>query len=205
VRRRHIGVIVTTCAVLVAILLILAALETNDFVRIALPGYLTGIGTIGLAATTVWLIKREDDDRRTRDIQDAAAAELMKREQARHVRISLPGERGTVHEPGSDRGTAAYQAFLVNDSDDVISGVRVVFGITPADTVLATIDESPRSAARVMPGEQVVANVTYQLKFDPDTRQPVAHEVTSECNFIDAAGYRWARDADHVLTERPAS
>lgn len=58
-------------------LLILAAFERNDFMRVTLPGYLTGIGTLALAGTTVWLRHSEVEEHRL-DRSHAAAFALAR-------------------------------------------------------------------------------------------------------------------------------
>jgi hypothetical protein len=47
-------------ALVAAGLLILAGLAANDFTRIAVPGVLTGVGTLALASVTVWLSLRSE-------------------------------------------------------------------------------------------------------------------------------------------------
>jgi len=59
-------VVVVAVAMATAILLIaLAAFKPGDLTRVAIPGVLTGVGTLALAALTYALIRREDDDRRS--------------------------------------------------------------------------------------------------------------------------------------------
>jgi hypothetical protein len=81
-----IGSVVLAVTVVTVVLLVITAERDDDFWRLAVPTYLTGVGTLALAVLNVMLLRQEAADRKAladaqaqRDREDALREEPAKR------------------------------------------------------------------------------------------------------------------------------
>jgi hypothetical protein len=117
-----IGGVVLAVAVITVVLLVITAKKDDDFWRLAVPTYLTGVGTLALAVLNVMLLRQEAADREAlADAQTQRDRDDALRE-ARKV-ISLqppPGPRGLVG--------------VLNASTEPIVDVRLIWAGSEDDT-----------------------------------------------------------------------
>jgi hypothetical protein len=86
-RRWRAAVVVGCVAVSLGVLTAVRFWGKGDFWRVAVPGYLTGAGTLALAAVTFRLMQREAENRRQLELVRAEALEAEALREARKVVI----------------------------------------------------------------------------------------------------------------------
>ena len=164
-----------------------------------LPTWLTAVGTVGTLAVAVWVLKREQDDRRERDRQE-------RRQQARHVAVSEPASQGgsgaTMQGRSEHVMALKYTVTISNHSDETINSCRLrwVGALTdPPKDASGWIFDLAHDLGRVLPVDEVSRQQTVPVRMNADGALP--HTITSELLFTDSAGVRWLRDREHALRE----
>lgn len=186
----------------------------DEFWSIAVPGVLTGVGTLALAAVTVVLayqervrddgLRREDRKRADQRLEQARNQELVRarREQAESVAAWTPGRWRIPYSPiPRDRGIAVN---IVNPSQQLVYDVLVVQvfvqGAGPhrgEDWLRANLSNSSPAAFKALisvpPGRWAV-ELDYQ-------GQPPMGVIGIELGFTDRADSHWIRRASGQLEE----
>jgi hypothetical protein len=167
-----------------------------DFWGVALPGYLTGGGTLGLAWFTYRAVRESQSERRDR-------LEFEQRAQARRVNVDVPKRTATGSgAPGFLNCT--YVTDVHNDGPEPIMSVQVTLHIEPS-TALTDGDDGVRRSdpePRVMPGSNFGATAYVQIKHPPSAHIRSETEgvvAWAEVEFTDSADYVWRRSRDHLL------
>jgi hypothetical protein len=172
-------------------------LAVHDFWLVALPGWLTGVGTLGLAAVTFWLARREGSDRRR--LQSAEEDRIMaeRRAQAGSVTAWFAGQVNVPVGPPQSR------VAITNRSDEPVYNVVVflvfVQGAAPdtGEAAMATFEDHVWDYVRVLsvlpPGAWEILTVG---DWGGMQRFPGA-----ETGFTDKSGTHWIRRANGSLEE----
>ncbi|HXC78683.1 MAG TPA: hypothetical protein VNU19_16730 [Candidatus Acidoferrum sp.] len=161
-------------------LIILAALVPGDLTRIAIPGVLTGVGTLSLAGLTFALLTREDEDRRSTEealrhsATLATQASLQRRDQrARTLIIELRGQL-EVHRPSRYPSVAPVltpsgsEVRRNNDLADTLI-VRQELWVTAADGRPITVTPHGVEAVDLVAGsggEVTIPSIGASFRFD---------------------------------------
>lgn len=181
------------------------AFARGDFWDVALPGYVTGIGTLALAVVAYLTMVQEASDRRA--LQQAAAAERARADAAENrelVRLRARERRaqaqGVQVRPVENRGgTSREFRFAVrvdNNSADSIFALKVGFRVEPGSVIDNVRVQNPPE--RLVPGQCWDPLFVVRLNADSFGR-PLKAQMW--LIFSDAAGVRWVRDAQHRLAE----
>jgi hypothetical protein len=83
-----IGSVVLAVTVVTVVLLVITAKKDDDFWRLAVPTYLTGVGTLALAVLNVMLLRQEASDRKA---LGEAQAQRDRDDALREARKVIPG------------------------------------------------------------------------------------------------------------------
>jgi hypothetical protein len=165
--------------------------DMSDFWTVTVPSWGTAIGTVGLAAFTLAVVRGDQTDRRKRD-NDAL------RNQARRVRVTEPPRPEARQRP--DTAWDVWTEFsVINDSDDVISAITCTPHLDPWTEVLYPLAVEPGGGVtRLMPGESRDFQVSSVVRND---RGAISRHLafTVSVVFVDAAGFIWRRDEQHRL------
>jgi hypothetical protein len=129
-----IGSVVLAVIVLTVVLLVITANKADDFWRLAVPTYLTGVGTLALAALNFMLLRQEAADRKAltdaqaqRDIDDA-------RREARKVITTAEEVPGYVDHPVPTKVPSPHVAVRVlNAGTEPIVDVHLIAGASRED------------------------------------------------------------------------
>jgi hypothetical protein len=171
------------------------ARNATEFWPVAVPGVLTGVGTLALAAVTYSVLRGDQADRRAREERD-------RREQASLVHVGAPelfpwaevvGQRDGQ---GIQQQYAGWRVKIVNGSQYPVSVLTLHSRVAPdglvssAQTGLLT-----QRRNRLLPGESWTTEFNLQVRLEPPPT------VTANLAFVDAAGYRWKRDSAYRLTD----
>jgi hypothetical protein len=220
---RRLLVVIATCAIAFVIAFILTRASDeragDDFWSVAVPGVLTGFGTLGLAVVTVWLslTERRRDDRlraeQFRDVEDrvraSAAAEAVR--EARKVMTEIV----PVHQTGSSMAPWLDVVRIINAGSEPILDIEVICG--GVRTGLVAFNDRPAEwqtgsgeAARpyLMAGGSHTLNGTWVRAIPPADIQPdsVPFEVVNGLSnaerstldisiaWTDSSGRFWRRD-----------
>lgn len=175
-------------------------LGVHDFWYVALPGWLTGVGTLGLAAVTFWLARREGADRRRLQSAEVGRIEAERRAQAGSVAAWFAG-LVTVSTGEARQSRVA----LANRSDEpvynVVAFLVFVQGAAPhtGEAIMATFPDHVLDYLRVLsvlpPGAWEILTVG---DWGGMYRFPGA-----EIGFTDKSGTHWIRRATGSLEEIP--
>jgi hypothetical protein len=213
----------TAVAILIALILLYLAHHEKTgetFWSVAVPSVLTGVGTIFLAATTVWLAVREryrDDYLRELQRQDLetqaeaayehqraeshAAAERARRAQAEMVAVWIgahPVDHRLERLGAVLTGGGTVQALIVkNQSSLPVWDLRVqLVGVNDQDAAFHSL-----FGPVVPPGDQVAWVLRAQ---EIEQRLPGGLDlgnVRARVRFVDAAGVDWERTSWGLLTQ----
>ncbi|WBQ03231.1 hypothetical protein [Kribbella sp. CA-293567] len=159
-----------------------------------LASWLEALGTVATATIALYLLGREQVDRRNQ-------ARDRRAEQAAQVRLTAPvkgGGSGVKHSYFDKAATTT----VYNSSGDVVSEVIVEVRISTLDG--ASEQGLPRTVTKVLkrlePGQK--ANISASTRVNwPVGSDPIEVEFESHVTFYDVAGRRWERDSDHRLRE----
>ena len=164
-----------------------------------LPTWLAAVGTVGTLAVAVWVLKREQDDRRERDRRE-------RRQQARQVAVSEPVSLGgsSATMPGTVERVMAlkYTVTVSNHSDETINSCRLrwIGALTdPPEDASGWRFERADEVGRVLALNEVSRQQVVPVRMDAAVALP--HKIDSELLFTDSAGSRWLRDSKHALHE----
>jgi hypothetical protein len=164
-----------------------------------LPTWLAAVGTVGTLAVAVWVLKREQDDRRERDRQE-------RRQQARRVAVSEPtslgGSSATMQDTGGHVMALKYAVTISNHSDETLNSCRLrwIGALTdPPKDASGWIFDRAEYVGRVLPRDEVSRQQPVPVRMDADGVFP--HKIHSELLFTDSGGARWLRDREHALHE----
>lgn len=186
-------------------LLVLAGLVANDFTRVAVPGILTGVGTLALAAVTVWLSVRSEafqsglaaSERHLDERQAEAAA----RERARAIVASSVRDRILPE----DSETELIQ--VLNASREPIFDLRLIgarTGPNPETTSIRWLHGSGGGARAVlMAGDRQLLNGHWQEAAYPASDALSNAErgnAVISIAWTDLDGRHWRRDGWAVPT-----
>jgi hypothetical protein len=187
------------------------ATTSEEFWSIAIPGTLTGIGTLALAGGTVLVLIGDQADRRTAQ-QDRRMAqddrrlaqedrrrrdEQDRRAQAARVQVAAP-ERQEAN-PIPDGFHASYAVFVSNDSRDTIGRGTIISVIDPPQFKLEPVENPVIDVGRLIAGRHFADAVRAKVAGRPD--QPFQAQLLVWFTFLDAAGNWWVRDPEFRLIE----
>lgn len=208
IRRRY---VIAAAAIFIVAMTLVALFAEDDFWRVALPGYLTGAGTLALAVVAYLTMVQEAVDRKTlqaearRERDRADEAERREREardrrerraQAELVQVQPINARGG--HAVSERGVALFHTGIVNRSQYPISDLRFFLGVDPE----VLIEGYPTLPT---PPERLVGNGSWESDFEiivaPEFVGTERVEPELWMLFTDANGVRWVRDPTHQLAE----
>lgn len=164
-----------------------------------LPTWLTAIGTVGTLAVAVWVLKREQDDRRQRDQDD-------RRRQARRVSITEPFGQGGGSSTSTTTGlmimAMKYGITVRNDSDETVNSLVVRWIGKPKDPAADPwAYDVATEQGRLLPGAEKTVTRTMPIPYVEGSGNYLSITTASELLFTDAAGSRWHRDREHTLHE----
>ena len=182
----------------VAVVVLVKAHGSADYWAVAVPGVLTGCGTLALAGVTYRVLLGDQEDRRKRDRQDDRRAEQERRAQASRVQVTEAQTNGWTGQ-GDGYYDLVYRARMDNRSDDAIGEVQLMFVVTPDRARQGRVDQPVCKIGRMTAGESAEPQMTVRLHAHGSS--PVPHEVLVWLTFRDAAGVLWARDPSHRLIE----
>ncbi|HEY4237423.1 MAG TPA: hypothetical protein VGM45_08820 [Gaiellaceae bacterium] len=179
----------------------------DHFWSASLAEWLTGVGTLGLAALALVGIVRDRAERRElrgdvqreRDRADLIERRTLEAERTRSDRAQAEqivawadeaesGDHGFVFEPGAHSVSGiAPSAFVLNDSSLPITNVNIAWCVAEGSAVLET-----RNLAVIPPRTLKVRERPHSLR-QQDIRLPV------EIDFADSRGVHWKRLRDGRL------
>jgi hypothetical protein len=209
-------IIVVGIAVLVLILVVVlseaaGATTSEEFWSIAVPGTLTGVGTLALAGGTVLVLigdqadrraaqqdrrmaqydrRLAEEDRRRRDEQD-------RRAQAARVQVAAAERYNANLIP--DGLHASYTVDVTNESHDTIGRGTIISVIDPPWLRLEPVDNPVIDVRRLIAGRRFADSVTAKLRGSPD--EDIGEQLLVWFTFLDAAGNWWVRDPEFRLIE----
>lgn len=96
-------------------------MDLDSWLGSDLPTWLSAIGTVGTLGVAVWVLKREQDDRRARD-QDE------RRRQARLISVAEPRAAGGSSASDSEGRSVMAMRYAItvrNDSGETVSNLRI--------------------------------------------------------------------------------
>jgi hypothetical protein len=172
------------------------------------PDWLAAVGTVGAFAVAIVLYIQSQADRKVERQHRFEVDQQQRRAQAARVSITEPepGNPTQVLPVVVDQWEQTWSATVHNNTDEPINDVTVVLDIValepdPSGTVgeVDVID-----IGRVMARREENVSQDYILPGRQDG-EPIVCRVTAELDFTDSAGVLWHRDANHNLTERPAT
>lgn len=163
--------------------------------------WFAAFGTIAAAGGTLWLLKREGDDRRELQRNEDRRQTEARRRQASNVYVSALTRLG-----GSSDGSTWFarpRVTVRNLSDGVLHEVSVRF--TARDYELAPSEgQSTIELGRMLPGDERDVDGKFEWRFGVQQAPPNTppHSTDVLTRFTDAAGVKWQVDSDHTLSEQ---
>jgi hypothetical protein len=176
-------------------------------------------GTILAFGATVFLLKREGDDRERLQASEIDRQKQERRRQATGAILSEPRPLGysrgleswedrdkpyTV-ESGVDRWELPYTVIVRNTSDAVLQDLRlVVTWVSEAEVTMVngSLAEFTLTWGRLLPGEEWKPTVMFKVGATGDgTAVPPEHRVVNSLRFRDAYDVEWTLNEDHDLRE----
>lgn len=165
--------------VLVA-LAVVAAFVDSDYLRVAVPCYVTGGGTLALAGATVWLTLQDRSERR----------QLERRNALRQARRVIPRVEPTTGPP--------HFARVINHSDEPIMNVSIV--TVDSDECFGWDPEPDHNGVDVIPahGSHLFKGTTYpkrrgEVEVVDTTRDQLWQKCLVEIHWADVRGLYWER------------
>lgn len=166
-----------------------------DFWGAVVPGWLSGIGTVATAGLTVFLLWREQSDRRRQRERDVLVADTERRRQASLVSLSPPNHAMGLEDIYGNVEVSTC-AEIVNGSDQPINDVTIWI-VVESGTIVSEDAGTYNSTTwgRILPRTHEQFPLTFFVRPDREL------STYSELAFTDAAGTHWLRDRNHNLTE----
>lgn len=170
---------------------------SDELWPVAVPGLVTGVGTLGLAAATFAVLRGDQKDRRQRDTRE-------RRNQAAHVHVSAPNQVDIQsHFPirGRTREMVGFECTIRNGSE---FPVRNVAAFLELDEVVAAAvaqgakGDNIREIPSLLPAEE--RTVQFGVAWEEIAtfyKRPPRLNVS----FSDAEGNRWVRLDNYELHE----
>jgi hypothetical protein len=188
--RSILSVVLIVIAVSV-VLLIITANRNDDFWRLAVPTYLTGVGTLALAVLNVILLRQEAADRQALAESQARREQIDAERDARKI-LTRVSARPV---PGSNRRPEEY-ILVLNASTDPILDVKIIRGSNDAGGMEIPFDWHPATEAAATYRDVVLPNE--EAEFRGEWVLPPAESdrpgLIVSIGWTDSRGLHWRRD-----------